>query len=434
MQPSGFSESQIGLEAFFTDSPPIGGRLRVEPEDFIVREISVMPPEQEGGRNTAAIVQARYWETNRLVREFARRLRISRRKVMFAGTKDKRAVTTQLFVFAAPYDNVRTLGIKDIEFLNLYPTDKQIGLGDLIGNEFSITLKDLDTEQDEAVFACGQALEQLKTIGGFPNFFGVQRFGAVRPITHIVGKHMTRNEPELAVMTYLSAPGEYENEESNQARLDLAKTRDYAKALHDFPDSLSFEKAILNYLVKKPEDFVGALEQLPQNLLMMLIHAYQSFIFNRILSERMRRGIPLNEPVPGDLVLKMDKSSLPDHNNWIEAKESNIPLLTDLIHKKKAFISATLYGHESELAKGEMGDIEAKIIQEEGVNQVDFVLADYNKLGSKGKRREILADYGDLQCSPSGDDAVSFDFTLNKGCYATTLLREFMKADELTRY
>ncbi|MCK5024277.1 MAG: tRNA pseudouridine(13) synthase TruD [Thermoplasmata archaeon] len=430
---AGKSESQIGLELFFTDSPGIGGRLRVEPEDFIVEEISTMPEHDVEGQNTAVIVRARYWETNRLVRQFARQLRISRKKIMFAGTKDKRAISTQLFVFAAPMDDVRTIKMKDIKFLNIYPTKKNIGLGDLIGNKFSITLKNFDIEISEAMEASRNTANKLDKIGGFPNYFGVQRFGAVRPITHLIGMHMSRGEPDLAVRQYLCAPGTHENNEATQARIQLGKTGDYAKALHDFPENLSFEKAILNHLVVEPEDYIGALSNLPQNLLMMFIHAYQSYLFNKILSERMRRGLPLNEPVVGDQVLKMDKNGLPDHNNWLEATEGNIPKLTELIGKKKAFISATLYGHESEFAKGEMGDIETSIIEKEGVKQRDFVLSEYYKLGSKGKRREILAPAKNFEFRKI-DNAIQFDFELNKGCYATTFLREFMKADELTNY
>jgi tRNA pseudouridine13 synthase len=213
----------------------------------------------------------------------------------------------------------------------------------------------------------------------------------------------------------------------------LGRDMDYAKALHDFPDNLCFEKAILNHLVVNPEDHVGALGNLPQNLMMMFIHAYQSYLFNRILSERMRRSIPLNEPVPGDMVLKMDKKGLPDHNNWIEATSANIPLLTELIGKNKAFVSATLYGHESEFANGEMGDIEASIIEQEGVKQRDFVLSEYHKLGSRGKRREILAPAKNFEFRQV-EEGIQFDFGLNKGCYATTFLREFMKCEELTKY
>lgn len=430
---SGPAEQQIGMECFFTHDSGVGGRLRVEPEDFIVEELSILPEEYADGENTVVIVRARYWETNRLIREFARRLRVSRKKIMFAGTKDRRAVTTQLFVFGAPMDQVRSISLADVDFLDMYPTKASIGMGDLLGNRFSIKLKDIGIEMPEALETCTSVKRQLDSIGGFPNYFGVQRFGAVRPITHLVGKCMTRKEPEKAVITYLSRTSPFEDAYTTKAREKLASTLNFPEALHDFPKELSFEKAMMNHLVKNPDDYVGALGQLPQNLLMMFIHAYQSYLFNRMLSERMRRGIPLNKPVEGDLVLKMDKNGLPDHNNWVKADGKNIPRLTELIGQNKAFISATLYGMESEFAGGEQGEIEAMIIEQEGVKGRDFILSEYDKLGSRGTRREILASVKDFKMSQE-DDAIQFDFSLTKGCYATTLLREFMKADELTKY
>ena len=430
---SGLAEQRIGMECFFTHDAGVGGRLRTEPEDFIVEELSILPEECADGENTAAIVRARYWETNRLIREFARRLRVSRRKIMFAGTKDRRAVTTQLFVFGAPMFQVRSISLADVDFLDIYPTKSNIGMGDLLGNRFSIKLKSLEMEMQEALETCTNVKRQLDSIGGFPNYFGVQRFGAVRPITHLVGKCMTRKEPENAVVTYLCRTSPFEDPDTTRAREKLASSMNIPEALHDFPKELSFEKAMMNHLVKNPDDYVGALGQLPQNLLMMFIHAYQSYLFNRMLSERMRRGIPFNIPSEGDLVLKMDKNGLPDHDNWIKADNRNIPRLTELIGQRKAFISATLYGMESEFAGGEQGEIEAMIIEQEGVKGRDFILSEYDKLGSRGTRREILASVKDFKMSQE-EDAIQFDFALTKGCYATTLLREFMKAEELTKY
>jgi len=430
---SGVAEQQIGMECFFTHDSGVGGRLRAEPEDFIVEELSILPEECADGENTAVIVRARYWETNRLIREFARRLRVSRRKIMFAGTKDRRAVTTQLFVFGAPMSQVRSISIADVDFLDMYPTKSMIGMGDLLGNRFSIKLKDLEIEMPEALETCRNVKHQLDSLGGFPNFFGVQRFGAVRPITHLVGKYMTRKEPEKAVIAYLCNTSPFEDADTTRAREKLASSRNFPEALHDFPKELSFEKAMMNHLVTNPDDYIGALGQLPQNLLMMFIHAYQSYLFNRMLSERMRRGIPLNIPSEGDLVLKMDKNGLPDHNNWVKAEGKNIPRLTELISQGKAFISATLYGMESEFAGGEHGEIEAMIIEQEGVKGRDFILSEYEKLGSRGTRREILATVKDFKMSHV-EDAIQFDFALTKGCYATTFLREFMKAEELTKY
>ncbi len=430
---AGKAEHQIGMELFITNERGLGGKLRSEPEDFVVQELSIMPPEDPAGQNTAAVVRSRYWETNRLVREFARRLHSSRKKVMFAGTKDRRAVTTQLFVFSAPVSEVRNISLADVDFLKLYPTSAQIGLGDLLGNSFSIVLREMDVDARKSSEICGSVHARLRALGGFPNFFGVQRFGTARPITHTVGKLMTRRQPKEAVLSYLCHPGDYESEAAAEARRQLAKDSDFARALHYFPKELSFEKALLNYLVRKPDDFTGAFGELPQNLLMMFIHAYQSFLFNRMLSERIRRGLPLNAPVEGDLVLKADRNGLPDHENWVRADARNTPKLTELAGKGKAFVSITLYGTESELAGGEPGEVEARILEEEGVKSQDFVLAEYIKLGSKGTRREILAPVKDFRIEHL-HDSVKFDFSLTKGCYATTLLREFMKADELTKY
>ncbi len=430
---AGEAERQIGMELFLTLDKGLGGRLRAEPEDFVVQELSMMPPEDPAGLNTAALVRSRCWETNRLVREFARWLHSSRNKVMFAGTKDRRAVTTQLFVFGAPVSQVRNISLADVDFLRIYPTSAQIGLGDLLGNGFSIVLRDMEINGVETAEICNSVQTQLEELGGFPNFFGVQRFGAARPITHTVGKLMTKREPEKAVIAYLCQSGEYEGEAAAKARKRLASEMDFRQALQYFPKELTFEKALLNYLVREPDDFTGAFGELPRNLLMMFIHAYQSFLFNRMLSERMRRGLPLNAPTEGDIVLKVDKNGLPDHENWVRAEARNIPKLTELVGRKKAFVSIALYGMESELAGGEPGEIEARILEEEGVKSQDFVLAEYDRLGSKGTRREILAPFSELKIAQQ-PDSVRFDFNLTKGCYATTLLREFMKANELTKY
>jgi len=261
----------------------------------------------------------------------------------------------------------------------------------------------------------------------------VQRFGVVRPITHNIGEHMVRGEPDKAVKSYLCDRGTLENEESDAARAALAKTWDIHQALADFPHTLSFERIMLNHLSKKPDDFVGALSQLPKNLLIMFVHAQQSRVFNRILSRRMAAGLPLNEPVLGDLILKMDKYGLPDHDNWLKAETGNIQMMTELCRKGKAFVSAPLFGYASEFATGEPGEIEASVVEETGLENKNYILPDFDRMDLKGTRREILAPVKDFKLGAEGE-AIKFEFALNKGCYATTLLREFMKLDRLDGY
>jgi tRNA pseudouridine13 synthase len=426
-------ESVIGITSYLTKIQGVGGRLKKSPEDFVVDELSIMPEEVEGGRFTAAVVRSRNWETNRLVRRIARNLKVSRKRIYFAGTKDKRAVTTQLFVFAAPVEDVKSLRIPDVDVIEAYETNKRIRFGDLRGNEFRIAIRDIEFPVEEVARIVDSTKDAILARGGFPNYFGVQRFGAVRPITHLVGKYLIRGEFEKAVRTYIANPIEGEDEKEFNARKALDESGDYAAALQTYPKGLSFEKAMLNHLVNNEDDFIGALRELPENLLSMFVHSYQSYLFNRILSSRMEKGLPINEPLPGDLILPLDKLGLPDSLRYIDAESSNLEKLTKRCREGKAFVSGLLFGSEVRIAEGEMGEIERKIVEDEGLKPNDFIIPKMPKLSSRGIRRGLLAPLEKMDIDVSEDVAV-LRFQLAKGCYATSLLREFMKSERLVNY
>jgi tRNA pseudouridine13 synthase len=72
--------------------------------------------------------------------------------------------------------------------------------------------------------------------------------------------------------------------------------------------------------------------------------------------------------------------------------------------------------------------MERSVIASENIAQEDFQIVGLRAASSKGTRRELLAPCKDLTIAIGEREAI-FKFTLNKGCYATTLLREFMKAE-----
>jgi tRNA pseudouridine13 synthase len=425
-------ESELGLEVFLTEGiPGIGGKLRKTPEDFQVDEISILPPADPEGKFVIAKVWHRNWEANRLVRRLGSNLRIGRAKVGFAGTKDGRSVSTQLMSFNAPIEAVQSLAIPDVEIHDAYRARRMISIGDLVGNRFKIGVADIDAGVD-AKAICDSVKAKLDSIGGFPNFFGIQRFGSVRPITHLIGKDLIRGDFEGAVMRYVANPMDEEGSEANDARRALQETRDFERAFREFPMKLSFERTMIGHIKDHPADYVGALRLLPYNLLMMFVHAYQSFLFNRILSERIRKGMSLREPEVGDLVLPLSKTNVPDHDNSIPVSVDNLEKATRNAKEGKAFVSGLLYGTESVFADGRMGEIERKIVEAEEISKLDFQIVGLREASSKGSRREILSSYKDLAINVGEGDA-TFQFTLTKGCYATTLLREFMKA-EINQY
>ncbi|MCK5560176.1 MAG: tRNA pseudouridine(13) synthase TruD, partial [Thermoplasmata archaeon] len=332
------------------------------------------PIEGAPPKYTLVKIRAINWETNNLIREISRRLRIPRQHIYFAGTKDKRAITTQTMALKTSAANLENVEIKGVEFFDITTANNPLKMGDLLGNRFNIKISDIELEVEALKSALEQTAQQLEHLNGFTNFFGVQRFGAVRPITHLFGKYLVNDDLESAVFTYLGNPMEGESPEAYDARAFIEKTHDFEEALKLFPKHLGFERTLIQYLIRQPTNYAGAIKRLPKNLQIMFIHAYQSYLFNKILSERVRRQLPLHEPVLGDFVLTVDKNGLPDHDNWIMVTEANQPKLTKRVAEGKAFISGVLFGAESEYAGSEPGEIERGVIEAEELGQRDFII------------------------------------------------------------
>ncbi|MCQ2053330.1 MAG: tRNA pseudouridine(13) synthase TruD [archaeon] len=416
------------MRYYLSSTAGTGGRLRESARDFVVKEISVHPPERDG-RFTIADVTSINWETNRLVRLLARSMNISRERIGFAGTKDKRAVTTQLMSFECPKENLSNVSFKDLEFSNIYTSNHGIRIGDLIGNEFEIVVRDIAIDIKDASTIIEETASEIMKIGGFPNYFGVQRFGTYRPVTHLVGEAIVRGDLKKAVDIYLSYPSKNESNETIEVRKRLSQCKgDYSSIIHDIPKTMGYEKIMAEHLTKYPEDYKGAILKMPYNLQMMFTHAYQSYLFNIMLSKRMEHGLPLNRPVEGDVVIPLDFNRVPIHENPIITTTKNIDLVTKQVIAGRAFISIILFGADSAFSEGEMGEIERKVIESQNIEKKDFIVMGLSHCTSKGTRREIMCPVKNLNYDIYGD-GYSVKFSLPKGNYATCLMREFMKSN-----
>ena len=408
---------EIGIEVYLTKEEGIYGKIKETAEDFIVEEVSIYPKPSKGKFVVARVV-SKNWETNRLIEKLSKEIGISYKAIGYAGIKDKRAITSQLMTFASPIEKILNIDLPDVRIDLLYKTDKPISHGKLIGNRFKIWIKNI--ENGEKFY---KILKEILDVGGFPNFFGVQRFGIARPITHIVGKYLLMNEIEKAVMTYIANPIEGEEKECYEARKFLEETKDFGKALEIYPKKLNFERRIIGYLSNHPNDWEKALLKLPSNLIRIFIHAYQSYLFNKILSYRIKNGIPINEAIEGDIIIKDMQSEKGTYVN-----EKNIHKINKEIKKGKCFPTAAIIGYDIQLAKGEMGEIEKRVIEEENVSIESFKMPYMPWLASPGLRRSILAPINKIFWKEE-NKKIYLEFFLLRGCYATSLLREFMKAD-----
>ncbi len=371
---------------------------------------------------------SRNWETNRLIHELARQLKINYDQIFFAGTKDKRAITKQLMAFSTTPEKLQAVKLEDVEISGIFVSAHVLKIGDLLGNNFEIIIRDLELPVDELKEIISATEQQLAEINGFPNFFGVQRFGVIRPITHEIGKLLLQGKFEEAVFYYIGHPIEGETQADYEVREEFERCWDFEWALENYPRHLNFERVLIRYLIAHPEDYPGALMQLPKNLGMMFIHAYQSLLFNKILCARIRAGLPLNEPLIGDIILPVDEYRRPVHKTWIPVVEHNQEKIVNQCRAGKAFISGVLYGNQTEFAKGEFGELEQRIIEDEGFIPEDFIIPELLPISSKGNRRELVAPISEFKYDILKDQ-IKMNFGLIKGSYATILLREYMKTN-----
>ncbi len=418
------NESFIGISAYLTKSEGIGGKLKNSPEDFIVEEIPLEMEKKNNGKNTILKVRLKNWETNRFVIKLAKELGINRNSINFAGTKDKRAITTQYFCIRDFTEEIK-IDLQDVEILEIFRSDSCLDLGDLFGNRFEIKVTDVNDGEK-----ISKIINELSPHMQFPNFFGVQRFGSSRPVTHIVGKYIIEGRYDEAIRSYIGLTFEYDRDK--EARKYFYETMDPEGTLRLAKGKMDYEYIMLRHLVEKPNDYSGAIMRLPRNLRMMFVHGYQSYLFNIILSERLKR-FSIFEPMVGDIVLPVDKYGLPINDRHILVTGENIENIAKKIKEKKAYISGILFGSESKFAYGEMGEIERNVIEHENIKGEMFRIKEIREISSKGSRRALSSPIINFSYYEKNRDA-NFSFTLFRGSYATSLLREFMKREELLFY
>lgn len=389
--------------------------IKVNPQDFIVEEIPNDLKRVENGKYTILKVVLTNWETNHFVTHLARYLGMSRKRITFAGTKDKRAITTQYFCINGSV-NADQIRIKDCEVEESFYVEKPLNLGDLKGNRFEIRVSDSEMTVENAA----KRIDEISRNKGFWNFFGIQRFGTIRYNTHKVGREIVKNGIENAVKEYLFDP-EIDNEDF---RVKLGENWDYASGLKNYPEHLQFERALMSELVSG-KSYDQSFDSLPKSLRIMFIHAYQSYLFNKILNYRKELTENPFEIFSGDFISPVDEFYNIDEDKIILVNEFNIERMQDLAKAGKIAPLAPLIGTETKNQDGIPGDIIRRVMIEDDLKFSDFKIEEKNELSSKGNYRSI--GFRPINFSTNGTGLLKF--SLGRGIYATSLLDQVFKSD-----
>lgn len=402
----------LNAKNYVSENDKIQGEIREEFSDFLVEEVPKFVP-NGSGENIWLFIEKKKISTLDIAMQIARNLKISQKRIGFAGMKDTNAVAKQWFsVTNYPKSKLEELTLYNAAIKKIVPHTKKLRLGQLLGNKFEIIIR-TDEKDITSVWDILRELERK----GVANYFGWQRFGYKRPNTHLVGKALIKNDLKEAVDTYVGKPYEKESVGAKIAREEYDHGN-IKKSLDLMPKNLSYERTMLKSLIKnekKPDKYRKAIDALPIPLKKMFVGAYQSYLFNAIVSERIQFGI--NRYSDGDILINNDEK--------ITAKPENVQKEIDSFNLHP---TAPLLGSKVPLASDKIGKIEIDVLKKEKVKLEDFECKLMPKLGSYGIRRAIRFKLSDISCE-SHQKGIKVSFFIPKGCYATAVLREIIAGD-----
>lgn len=252
-------------------------------------------------------------------------------------------------------------------------------MGGLWGNKFTIKIRDLNLSEKEI-----KRISDLK-LDYVLNYYGIQRFGLIRPITHIVGKFIYERDFESAFYTYCGTPIN-ETGDSLEAR-QLVDMGEFKKALKLFNRGHDYEKRLIQQYLKY-KDFKMAFTALPPQLNSMFVNAYQAYLFNEMINKRFDYGF---DELEGDIL------------------EDNTP-------------TGTLIGYDTKFSGGIQGEIEKEIVERENLDLKKFKIEDFGNF--YGTRRKMVTPIYDFK-SRFENEIFELSFKLERGNYATIVTREF---------
>lgn len=381
----------IGISTYSTSQEGIGGRIRAKPDDFVVTEIldSRITP-KESGRYAVYLLAKRRIDTGHCLSEiFAKR----RLRLKALGLKDAAAVTNQYLCATATGKGIAEFNTSRYRLQRIGYVDRPLTKKWMVGNRFEITIQDATRSASE--FGRYDIIR---------NYYGYQRFGSRRPITHRVGQAIIHSDYKEAIRLILSETSPFDTDEANALRQKLADPANHTECLHVMPKSMDIERTVIGVLQEGGDERVAFLA-LPLYLRRLYVQAYQSYLFNLTLDAAAAQSMSLYAQ-DGDVSFD-ETGRIGKYQNG-QGQRLAIPMVGYAYYKKTRFHS-----------------IIRDILYEQGVAPRDFYIKKMQEVSAEGGFRQAL-----LECTKYAASQNHVQFTLSRGSFATMILREIMKPSD----
>jgi tRNA pseudouridine13 synthase len=388
-------DNLIGISIYCTSTEGIGGKIRTSQDQFLVSEVlreKTLAKISQSGDYAVFMLKKSGIDTNHALSDILKKYGLQLKAL---GLKDANAKTEQFVCDmnrSCTHENITTnrYTLERIGFVQKPLTKK-----DMIGNHFKIKIEDAD-------FTKISGFDQYDKI---LNFYGYQRFGSRRAVSHLIGKAMLQRDFKLAIEVLLASTSEYDFAENNKIRESLKDKANYPKIFHDVPPQMDIERLVLKEMIDH-DDALKALRAIPISLRRFFVEAYQSFIFNRTVSIAYEMGENMYQSQIGDVCYDKD-NNLGRYQNDPDQKLA-IPLVGYSYSKRNRFDYQI-----------------SKILEEEQMSTKNFFVKEMQEVSEEGGFRHSV-----MCCSDFASRPPHVSFTLSRGSYATILLREIIKPSD----
>lgn len=344
-------EIDLSLPYITDELEGVGGKIRARPENFVVDEIPLYEPTGTGHHLYINITKTNL-TTRDVQLQLADLFQLRPQNIGTAGLKDKYAVTTQTFSVLLKNRGIcAEEAVKRIEDR----IDVKVNWARFHDNKL------------RAGHLIGNRFKVIITDIQLPRGKAFERATSIADAIHKWG-----------------VPNYYGEQRIGD---DGAKIRDGWEILHG-------EKTFNDRWLSK-----------------LLVATYQSYLCNRYIAERVRRGL-FSSLLLGDIAKKHETGGIFWVND-VNAEQSRYDA-------KEISFTAPIYGYKMSKPFGESAVLEAEIFE-----RAETSMDAFKKMKITGTRR-----FGRLTPSVEVTEnnlGLQLSFLLHKGGFATTLLREFMK-------
>ncbi|MEE3213770.1 MAG: tRNA pseudouridine(13) synthase TruD [Thermoproteota archaeon] len=384
-------DSELGLNVYSTKFSGTNGKIKQNNKDFEVSEvISEKALDTISEETGFAIYNLRKngIDTNHALRDVEKRFGLVLRAL---GLKDSHAITEQFVQAKTISRSLEKIDGKKYSLKRIGFSKKPIAKQDMLGNKFKIKISDSTKD-----------ISQFNEHDKILNFFGYQRFGSKRPITHLVGKAIIQNDYQKAIDFLLNYSSKYDSEENNQYRKLIAERKSELEIIDQLPRSMDIETAVLRSLAKS-NDQKTAIREIPLQMRRFYVQAYQSYIFNKTLSMAFEYEEELFHPKESDVCY--DRTSQLGKFQNEPDQRLTVPLVGHSYFKKTRFDYYI-----------------QKILETEEVSPSEFLIKDFQEISVEGGFRN-----SSIQCDNFQTSNDIIEFQLSRGSYATIVIREILK-------